>query len=48
MKIPSFVFWLIMAFIAVFYIVKGNDMHKERLSLVKMTPKDTNISIGTK
>ena len=35
MKIPNSVFWLLLAAIAAFYIVKGNDMHKERIPITK-------------
>ncbi|MCK5110786.1 MAG: hypothetical protein KAQ94_04640 [Arcobacteraceae bacterium] len=47
MKIPNYLFWSILVLIALFYITTGNGMHKERLSVLKITPKDVNISKDT-
>lgn len=35
MKIIDKLFWVILAAIAIFYITKGNDMHKERVQITK-------------
>ena len=35
MKIPDPIFWIVLVAIAVFYIIKGNDMHKERIPITK-------------
>ena len=35
MKISGIVFWVVMALIAVFYVVKGNDMHKQKIQITK-------------
>jgi len=42
MKIPNNIFWLLLASIAIFYVVKGNDMHKEKIPITK----DQKISIN--
>ncbi len=34
MKIPNSIFWLLLGSIAIFYILKGNDMHDERIQTV--------------
>ncbi len=44
MKTSGMLFWLMIACLAIFYVVKGNDMHKDRLNVLKTTPKDINIS----
>ena len=33
MRIPNIVFWALLAIIAVFYVIKGNDMHKEKIQI---------------
>jgi hypothetical protein len=35
MKIPNSIFWLLLASIAIFYVIKGNDMHKEKIPIRK-------------
>ena len=35
MKISNYLFWFILALIAVFYITIGNDMNKEKHSIYK-------------
>ena len=39
MKIPNSVFCILLAAIAYFYIVKGNDMHKEKIPITQKDQK---------
>lgn len=34
-KSTELLFWTFLALVAVFYIFKGNDMHKEREEMIK-------------
>lgn len=42
MKLTEVLFWLTMAAIATFYVVKGNDMHAKRAEEMKIKQKDIN------
>ncbi|MEA2050403.1 MAG: hypothetical protein U9O56_06720 [Campylobacterota bacterium] len=45
MKIPNGIFWLLLCVIALFYIFKGNDMHKEKIEIRKdMVKSNSNNS----
>jgi hypothetical protein len=35
LKKTDFIFWFVLALIALFYVLKGNDMHKEKIDLMK-------------
>ncbi len=35
MRFSGSIFWIVMAAIATFYILKGNDMHKEKIQITK-------------
>jgi len=39
MKIPNSIFWILLAAIALFYIMKGNDMHKEKIPITQKNEK---------
>lgn len=34
-KSTEILFWVFLAVVAVFYIMKGNDMHKQREEMIK-------------
>ena len=33
MGIPNTMFWALLIMMALFYIIKGNDMHKEKIQI---------------
>ncbi|WP_272953562.1 hypothetical protein [Arcobacter acticola] len=35
MKKMDYFFWITLGLIALFYVLKGNDMHKEKIDLIK-------------
>ncbi|MBP9491087.1 MAG: hypothetical protein KBE77_06525 [Aliarcobacter sp.] len=35
MKKMDYVFWIVLGFIALFYILKGNEMHTEKYEKIK-------------